>query len=148
LVFILGIINFRKVTMMKKQIPALLAAALMTGITAMAMLVVSFSALFNHNGVTVSNSPSNIALVSASSGNEQAQIVQLQNRINEYQQREAQYQQLLQRDQSQLQQAQAQLDQASQQVQQFQSFIAALQNRGLIRIRNDGSVIITAQPLQ
>ncbi len=135
--------------MMKKQIPAWIAAFAVTGCVAAAMLVFGVNAFFNKNSQTVSNSPtSGAALVSASLSSEQAQIAQLQNRINEYQQRETQYQQLLERDQNQLQLTQNQLDQAAQQIQQFQNFLVALQSRGLIQVRGDGSVLITARPVQ
>jgi peptidoglycan hydrolase CwlO-like protein len=128
---------------MKKQIPALIAAILMTGFIAMVMAVTGANALFNKNSTAVSNSPAASQNVSANSSNiEQAQIKQLQDRINEYQQREQQYQQLLQTDQTQLQQAQAQLQQASAQMDQFQNFLLILQRRGVITIQSDGSVII------
>jgi peptidoglycan hydrolase CwlO-like protein len=126
---------------MKKQLPALIAAILMTGFIALVMAVTSVNALFNKSSVAVSDSPA--TSLNASSGMEQAQIKQLQDRINEYQQREQQYQQLLQADQTQLQQAQSQLQQASIQMEQFQNFILALQRRGLISIQSDGSVVIT-----
>lgn len=130
---------------MKKQLPALIAAILMTGFIALVMTVTSANALFNKNTVAVSNAPATTSQ-SAATSLEQAQIQQLQARIDEYQQREQQYQQLLQTNQAQLQQAQSQLGQASAQIEQFQNFLFALQNRGLIRIRNDGTVVITGQP--
>ena len=115
---------------MKKQIPALIAAFLVTGFIALAMVVTSANALMNKNGTVASNNPS---AVSASTTNiNQAQIDQLQARINEYQQREAQYQQLLQQDQ--------------QQIQQFRQFLFAMQQAGLIQIRGDGAIVITGRP--
>jgi chromosome segregation ATPase len=114
---------------MKKRIPALFAAILMTGFIAMVMVVTSANALINKNGTVASNAP---AAASSTTNGNQAQIDQLQSRINEYQQREAQYQQLLQQDQ--------------QQIQQFQQFLFAMQQAGLIRIRQDGTVLITARP--
>lgn len=117
---------------MKKQIPALIAAFLVTGFIALAMVVTSANALMNKNGTVASNSPS---AVSASTTNvNQAQIDQLQARINEYQQREAQYQQLLQQDQAQ--------------IQQFRQFLFAMQQAGLIQIRGDGAIVITGSPGQ
>jgi uncharacterized protein YlxW (UPF0749 family) len=116
---------------MKKQIPALIAALVVTGFIAMAMVVTSANALMNKNGTVASNSP--VAASAASTTNiDQAQIDQLQSRINEYQQREAQYQQLLQQDQ--------------QQIQQFRQFLFAMQQAGLIQIRGDGAIIITGRP--
>ena len=112
---------------MKKQLPAFLAAILVTGFIALAMIVTSANALMNKNGTAVSNSP---ASASSSTNIDQAQIEQLQARIDEYQQREAQYQQLLQQDQ--------------QQIQQFQQFLFAMQQAGLIQIRRDGTILINA----
>jgi TolA-binding protein len=111
---------------MKKQIPALFAAFLVTGFIALAMVVTSANALMNKNGTAASNDP---AAVSSTTNVNQAQVDQLQARIAEYQQREAQYQQLLQQDQ--------------QQMQQFRQFLFALQQAGLIQIRSDGTILIT-----
>jgi uncharacterized protein YlxW (UPF0749 family) len=123
---------------MKRQLPALLAAFLVTAFIALAMSVMSVNALFNPNSVAVSDS-STSAKGQAALSPEQAQIQQLQARINEYQQREQQYQTLLERDQQQLQQLATQL-------QQFQQFLFELQNRGLIRVQDNGSVVITGRP--
>ena len=113
---------------MKKQLPAFIAAMLVTGFIALAMIVTSANALMNKNGTVVSNNP---ASVSSTTNIDQAQVEQLQTRINEYQQREAQYQQLLQQDQQQLQ--------------QYQQFMFAMQQAGLIQIRGDGTILITAR---
>jgi peptidoglycan hydrolase CwlO-like protein len=114
---------------MKKQFPALIAAFLVTGFIAIAMGVTGVNALINKNGTVVSNDPAGSSST-ASTGLNQAQIEQLQARINEYKQREEQYQQLLQQDQ--------------QQIQQYKQFIFAMQQAGLIQIRSDGTVIVTA----
>lgn len=116
---------------MRKKIPALIAAILVTGFTAMAMGVTGVNALLNKNGTIVSNNPS-VSSSTASTDINQAQIDQLQARIGEYQQREEQYQQLLQQDQ--------------QQIQQYKQFIFALQQAGLIQIRSDGTVLVTSRP--
>ena len=113
---------------MKKQFPALIAAFIVTGFIAMTMLVTSANALMNKNGTVVSNDP---AAVYSTTNLDKAQVDQLQTRINEYQQREAQYQQLLQQDQQQLQ--------------QFQQFLIAMQRAGLIQVRSDGTVLVTAR---
>lgn len=113
---------------MKKQIPALFAAILVTGFIAMVMVVTSANALMNKNGTVASNDPAAVSSSTNTNVN-QAQIDQLQARINEYQQRETQYQQLLQQDQ--------------QQMQQFRQFLLALQQAGVIQIRNDGTILIT-----
>ncbi len=113
---------------MKKQLPAFVAALAITGFIALAMVVTSANALINTNGTANSNDP---AIVSSSTNASQVQIDQLQARINEYQQREAQYQQLLQQDQEQ--------------IQQFRQFLFAMQQAGLIQIRNDGTIVITGR---
>jgi TolA-binding protein len=123
---------------MKRQLPALIAAFLVTAFIVLVMSVMSVNALFNKNSVDVSNSSTSAAGQVALSP-EQAQIQQLQARINEYQQREQQYQSLLERNQQQVQQLTGQM-------QQFQQFLFIMQNRGLIRVQNDGSVVITGQP--
>ena len=115
---------------MKKQFPAFIAAFFVTGFIALAMIVTSANALMNKNGTVVSNDPAVISSTTTTSI-DQAQIDQLQARINEYQQREAQYQQLLQQDQ--------------QQIQQFQQFLLAMQQAGLIQVRSDGTVLVTAR---
>lgn len=113
---------------MKKQLPAFVAALAITGFIALAMFVTSANALINKNGTVVSNDP---AAVTTSANASQAQIDQLQARINEYQQRETQYQQLLQQDQEQ--------------IQQFRQFLFAMQQAGLIQVRNDGTILITGR---
>jgi len=112
--------------MMKKQLPALIAALFITGFITLAMVVTSVNALMNKNGTVVSNDPSATTAATTAS---QAQIEQLQARVTEYQQREAQYQQLLEQDQ--------------QQIQQFRQFLLAMQQAGLIQVRPDGTVVIT-----
>jgi len=121
---------------MKKQIPALIAAFIVTCVIAGFMVAVSANAYFNQSGVTVSNSPTGAANVSQVTNNQQAQIDQLQGRIQEYQQREQQYQTILQQDQQQIQQDQ-------QTFQQVQQLLMILQQRGLIQIQNDGRIIIS-----
>jgi ABC-type transport system involved in cytochrome bd biosynthesis fused ATPase/permease subunit len=132
---------------MKKQLPALLAALLMTGFISLVMVVTSANALLNKNTVDPANSVSSAANTSAAvTSADQAQIKQLQDRINEYAQREQQFQQREQQYQQMLQSDQQQLEQSTAQTQQFQQFLLALQQRGLIRIQNNGTVLITAIP--
>lgn len=110
---------------MNKQLPAFLAALLVTGLIAMTMVVVSANAYINTNGTRASSGPSIAQAANAG----QAQIDQLQSRINEYQQREVQYQQMLQQDQQQLQ--------------QVGQLLSALQQNGLIQVQPNGSIAIT-----
>jgi uncharacterized protein YlxW (UPF0749 family) len=111
---------------MKKQLPALLAALVVTGFIGLAMLAASANALLNRNGTVVSNEPA--AASSANVSADQTQIEQLQARINEYQQREVQYQQMLDRDQKQ--------------IQQFQQLLLVMQQAGMIQIRDDGTILL------
>jgi peptidoglycan hydrolase CwlO-like protein len=130
-----------------KQVQALIAAVLVTGLVAIGMLSVGASALANTNTVPVSDSPA--ASVSNDSGtapgqnaDPSQQIQQLQNLVRQYQDREQQYQSRLNQAAQQIQQYQSQLNEASQQVEQLQSILAELQNRGVIRILNDGTIQI------
>jgi hypothetical protein len=145
---ILGLSISERSTNMKKQIPALIAAILITACVAIAMLGVGLNALLNKNSVAAANTNANAAQVSQVSASDQAQIAQLQARIQEYQQREEQYKQLLQQSQTQLQDAQTQVQQAAEVQKQFTAFLQALQQRGIIRIQGDGTVMITARPIQ
>lgn len=132
---------------MKKQLPALLAAILMTGIIALIMVVTSANALFNKDVVTPANSTTSATSAAAvsSSAADKAQIQQLQARIDEYAQREQQYQQREQQYQQQLQNNNDQVQQAARTLQQVKQLLSALQDRGLIRIQEDGSIVLTGR---
>ena len=139
---------------MKKQLPALIASILMTGLIALVMFVTSANALFNPNSVAPANSPSanTGTTTDAAASADQAQIQQLQDRINEYaqreqqyQQREQQYQQREQQYQQSLANDQTEVQQAERQMQQIQQLLAALQDRGLIRIQDNGTILITGR---
>ncbi len=111
-----------------KRITAIIAAAVVTALIAFGMLVVGASAIFNPNSVPVSDSPVSSAAVSNTTTDPQAQaeISRLQSLVSQYQNREQQYQ--------------AQLNQLNQQVQQYQDILVQLQQRGIIRIGQDGSI--------
>jgi peptidoglycan hydrolase CwlO-like protein len=130
---------------MKKQLPALIAAILMTGFIALVMFVTSANALFNTNSVDPSNSPAANVSVAADTSSSAAQIQQLQDRINEYAQREQQYQQREKQLQQTIQDNQQQVQQAESQIQQIQQLLSALQERGLILIQRNGTILITGQ---
>jgi peptidoglycan hydrolase CwlO-like protein len=127
---------------MKKTIIASLIALLMTACVGTSIFVIGGAALLNKNGVTPSNSQAQLSQVSNVSSSNQAQIDQMQNLINQYQDREKQYQQREQQLQDQLAQANAQVQQDQQMVQQIRSLLAALQQRGLITVTNDGRILI------
>jgi len=121
---------------MRKHVLALLAAIVITGITAFSMLVVGVNALVNPNSTTVANSPTQAAVGSTTdSATYQAQIAQLQSQITQYQAREQQYQTALRNDN-------AQLNQAAQELQMIQQLLTYLQNRGLIAIDNQGQITV------
>jgi peptidoglycan hydrolase CwlO-like protein len=119
---------------MRKQFIAFLAAFIITAIVALSMLAVGVSAAVNPNGVTASNSLT--AQSVSSTTNDQSQVAELQNRIAQYQAREQQYQ-------ATIDSYNQQLSQASQEVQMAEQVLVALQNRGLIRIDNQGQITIT-----
>ncbi len=124
---------------MRKHILALLAAILITAITALGMFVVGVNALVNQNSVAAANSPAAVSTQDPSSSsvaNYQSQIAQLQNLVSQYQAREQQYQQTINQDNQQLRQA-------SQQMQMIQQLLAYLQNRGLIQINGNGQITVT-----
>jgi peptidoglycan hydrolase CwlO-like protein len=130
---------------MKKQLPALIAAALMTIFIALVMVVTGANALFNTNSVDPSNSPAANTSAAVDTSVSAAQIQQLQDRINEYVQREQQYQQREQQLQQTIQNNQQEVQQATEQLQQIQQLLAALQERGLIRIQRNGTILITGR---
>ena len=121
---------------MRKQLIAFLAAFVITGIVAVSMLIVGLNAAVNPNSVPVSNSPSQAALQSTTtSSSDPSQVAQLQSLISQYQAREQQYQAALQNDQ-------AQMSQASQEMQMIQQLLVYLQDRGIIRINNQGQITV------
>jgi hypothetical protein len=135
-----------------KAFPALLFALVMTAIIAISMFIVGGNALLNKNSVPVLNAPpsSNVSDVSdPSSSNStsdpqltaaQQQIAQMQKLLTQYQAREQQYQTELKQAAQKVNDANTQLAQANQQLQVFQQVLMALQQRGVIRITQDGQI--------
>jgi peptidoglycan hydrolase CwlO-like protein len=124
---------------MRKQIAALLAAMLITGLIAMAMVVIGANAMTNQNGTVVSNSPAPAtAAGSTTASSDQAQIAQLQAQVDQYQSREQQYQAALDSDNQQL-------AQAASEMQMIQQLLAYLQNHGLISIDSQGQISVTGR---
>lgn len=127
---------------MTRQLAAAGAALLMTLCVAAAIFTVGGFALTNQSGVAPANSniatasPANTSLVS------QTSLQQLQAQLSQYQAREQQYQAREQQYQQALSQAQSQVQQAQQQMQEVQMLLAALQQRGIITITGDGSILI------
>ena len=126
---------------MKKPFMAALIALLVTGCVGAAMFAIGGAALVNKNGVQAFDSA---AQNSAANSLQQAnQVAQLQSLISQYQDHEQQYQQREQQLQDQLAQANAQIQQDQQTMQQVQTLLSALQQRGLIRLTDDGRIMIT-----
>jgi peptidoglycan hydrolase CwlO-like protein len=120
-----------------KTFSALIAAFFITAIIGIAMFGIGSNAILNPNTVPVKNSQTS-AVNSTGIGTQaptQAQIQQLQERINQYQSRDQQYQ-------AQLNQLIQQVNQDNNQIQAYQSLLQELQRRGVIFIRRDGTILI------
>ncbi len=129
---------------MKKPFMAILIAFLVTACVGASIFAIGGAALVNKNGVQASNLPAQAGKVSAATTSQQSdQINLLQSLVSQYQDREQQYQQREQQLQGQLDQANAQLQQDQQTMQQVQTLLSALQQRGLIRLTDDGRIVIT-----
>lgn len=145
-----------------KQFAAILAALAVTFVIGVAIFMVGSNALINKNTVPVADSPNaaNANIVPASvnlaqsngTGDAQLQISQLQNLVQQYQAREKQYQsqldnarQQISQASTEIQQSNSQLQQAQAQLQQYQALLAELEQRGLIRVDDNGNVTISGR---
>ena len=120
-----------------KNFNALITAFFMTGLIGIVLFGVGFNALINKNTVPTLNSPassaasssgSNTANTSTSQSSDQAQIQQLQNTVTQYQ--------------NQLNQAVQEINAQNAQLAQYQQLIQELVNRGVIIVRQDGTILI------
>jgi hypothetical protein len=147
-----------------KAFPALLFALVITAIIGISMFIVGGNALLNQNTSPVLNAPpaastggSGISNASdpAAAGaaapasdpqlaTQQQQIAQMQDLLNQYQAREKTYQTELKQAAQKLSDANSQLAQDNQQIQVFQQVLQALQQRGIIRITQDGTIELLA----
>jgi peptidoglycan hydrolase CwlO-like protein len=125
---------------MKKSFLAAGIALLITLCVSASMFAIGGTALFNKNNVPIFDSA---AQATAATSAQTDRPGQLQALVTQYQDREQQYQAREQQLQQQLAQANAQIQQDQQTLQQVQMLLAALQQRGLIQLTNDGRVIIT-----
>ena len=125
---------------MNKPIAAALIALFMTACVGAAMFLIGGAALLNKNGTTASNSPAQQGNPISLSTN--SQVAELQNLISQYQDHEQQYQQREKQLQDQLAKANAQVQADQQTIQQAQMLLSALQQRGVIRVTNDGRIFI------
>jgi len=114
---------------MKKTIPALAAAFLITAFLAACMLLIGQDVL----------STSSAAAAPAISASAASQIQQV---LIQYQLRDAQYQGQINSAAAQITAANQQIQQANLQIQQYQSILTQLQERGLITIASDGTISI------
>jgi hypothetical protein len=125
----------------KKIMPAMVATLCMTAFIVFAGLAFGVNALFNTNVLPTQAAPGAVSQASTDQVSvdqvsaDQASVQSLQSTIAQYQQREAQYQQ-------ELQQAADQINTLNSQNQQYQQLIMALQNAGVIRITQDGRVML------
>jgi hypothetical protein len=125
-----------------KRIVAFLAAGLMTVCVLASMFAVGGVALLNRAGVVPADAAGASSATANASFGPQASLPQLQSQIAQYQSREREYQTREQQLQAALRQAQSQAQVADRQMQQVEQLLLALQQRGLITILNDGSIVI------
>lgn len=124
---------------MKKSMFAIGIALMITACVGASIFAIGGAALLNKNNVPVSDSPGQTSAITSQQSDQpgelQALVTQYQDREQKYQTREEQLQQ-------QLAQANAQIQQDQQTLQQVQMLLAALQQRGLIRLTADGRIMI------
>jgi hypothetical protein len=144
-----------------KAIPAILFALAMTGLIAIAMLLVGANAFFNPNTVPVASAasaaPADVTTISDPSGvasqpgqtSDQQQLAEMRQLLQQYQDREKQYQQRLDEAvqrlnaaNQQIQDANAQIQQDNQSVATYQQIMQELQRRGVITIDNNGQIYL------
>lgn len=123
-----------------KQLPALFAAFIITGLIGFAMFSIGTNALVNKNALPIAQNPGSTAIADSPSqvptqDPNQAQLKQLQDLIAQYQARDQQYQ-------SQLNQVMQQVNQDNAQLQQYQQLLMELQRRGIILVQNDGTILL------
>lgn len=125
---------------MNKSFMAVGIALLITVCVGASLFAIGGAALLNKDTVPISDSPSQAPAVTSSQSD---QLGQLQALVTQYQDREQQYQAREQQLQQQLAQANTQIQQDQQTLQQVQMLLAALQQRGMIQLTNDGRILIT-----
>jgi peptidoglycan hydrolase CwlO-like protein len=118
-----------------KKLSALIAAFIMTGVIGFAMFSIGANALANKNTLPITNTPTSASAAGSTQAATQPQIQQMQQVINQYQSRDQQYQQ-------QVNQLIQQVNQDNAQVQAYQQLLMELQQRGVIIIRSDGTILI------
>lgn len=124
-----------------KKLPAIFAALVVTGVMALAMLVIGANAIFKPGSAAAANDPAAVEQIAITGGDAQT-VAQLQARIQEYQAREQQYQQQLQQARAEIEQANSQIEAANSQLIQYEQMIANLQQIGVVRIDDDGNLSV------
>jgi hypothetical protein len=127
---------------MSKHAAALAAAVLITICAAVAVFSIGGAALLNRSGEKAAIASSKGARVSEAAIVQRTQLEQMQVQILKYQAREEQYRERERQYQQVLDEAQSKVQAAQEQSQQLQSLLNELQERGLITIGSDGSIII------
>ncbi len=136
-----------------KQIPAIVAAIIVTIVIGLGMFAVGANAFLDTATVAIAESPADVNVSTTSSttpgidAQSQAQIKQQQDLIAQYQAREKQYQDREKQYQTELKDAAQKLTDANataqqyqDQVQQYQNVFMQLQQRGIIRVNADGQI--------
>ncbi len=135
-----------------KKVQAFVAALIVTTLIGLGMFAVGVNAVANADstgasanagasaGSASSQQVANVSVNTPSGTDAATQIAQLKNLIAHYQAREKQYQSQIDQANKQLTQANQQLSDANQQVQSLQGVLVELQNRGIIRVMNDGTI--------
>jgi chromosome segregation ATPase len=127
---------------MSKHAAALAAAILITICAGAAVFTVGGSALLNRAGVKAANASAKGAGVSDAAIVQRTQLEQMQVQILQYEAREEQYREREKQYQQVLDQAQSEVQAAHAQSEQLQALLNELQQRGLITIAADGTVLI------
>ena len=125
---------------MKKTIPAVLAALVITMLVAGGMFAVGGQALLGSVSVA-----SEVTAMPVQAQTTDQTTLALQNQLAVYQARDAQYQEQLNLASQNITQANEQIELATQQIQQYQTLLTDLQNRGLITIAEDGTISVVEQ---
>ncbi|MBI5964185.1 MAG: hypothetical protein HY863_11970 [Chloroflexi bacterium] len=125
---------------MKKTIPAIVAALLITMLVAGGMFAVGGQALLGS-----ASAASDAAVVPAQVQTTDQTTQALQDQLAVYRARETQYQEQLKLAAQNITEANQQIELANQQIQQYQTLLTDLQNRGLITVAEDGTVSVMEQ---
>ena len=126
-----------------KHVSAGIAALVITVLIGVGIVAVGANASLNGNAVPVPASPDEASTVSnAADDAAQVQIKQLQDLLSQYQAHEKQYQAELSDAAQRVKQAESLAQQYQGQVQQYQDILVQLQQRGIIRVGDDGQIAI------